>query len=125
MSEFFHSTLFILMLSQSVAYLCDEYIGTRQLQRGVGAVPLFYTTGFYGLYRILSIGIIIVSMIISCIRYSWWLLIALPIVDFIASSILAAMINVTILKLLGETITRFMAVIITLILDVILILMWF
>lgn len=124
-SDFFHTTLFLVLLSQSTTYLSDEYIGHVMDSSEVGDTPLFYYTPAYNLYRIISFAITIITFIICCFRFSWWLVIILPIVDFIASSFLAFIINITILKLFGEDLTRILAVIATIILDIILICMWF
>ncbi len=123
MNEFFHSTLFLVLLAQSTAYLSDEFMGSLMEKRGHGATPFFYYSSFYRIVRFISIAITIITFIICCYRYSWWLIIVLPLVDLIASSSLAAIINLTILKIFGGAFTRFLAVIATIILDIVLICM--
>ena len=125
MSEFFHSTWFMALLTQSVAFLCDEYSASLMNKRGLGATPLFYESCVYRLYRILTIAITIVSVIICSFHFSWWLLIVFPLVDIVSSTLITSIIVIPILKILGCDISRFIAMILTLVFDIILILMWF
>lgn len=116
MSEFFHSTLFTLLLAQSGAFVCDRYIASLMDRQGI--FPPFYDTMIYDIHEIVTALVFIITTILCCIKYSWWLIILLPIINLIASSVLAALFSVWGHRILGWFYTRFLAVIATMLLNI-------
>jgi len=125
MNEFFHSTLFFLLLAQSSAFVCDRYIDSLMNKKGRETIPYFYHTIIYDIHEIITGLVFIISIIFCCIKYSWWLIVILPASLLVASPVLASFIAISILRLLGWNITRFLAVIVTALINTAIILMSF
>lgn len=125
MSEFFHSTLFFLLLAQSCAFVCDRYIDSLMNRRGRETIPYLYNTTVYDVHEVFTGLVFIISIISCCIKYSWWLIIVLPVSLIVASSMLSSLIAISILRILGWDITRFLAVIVTAFINIALVFMHF
>ena len=126
MSEFCNSILFTLLLAQSTAFVFDKYIESSANKQGL-STPLIYETLFYDLHVIVTALIMIITTIICSVRFSWWLIIIFPLINLFASSILAALANISILHImrLRWDLTRFISVIVTALSNIILVYMWF
>lgn len=123
MSVFFHSSLFYFVIIQSVIILCEYHIA--KIMNDHGEIPILYHTAIYNFYMIITYLIIIVSVFISCFKYSWWLLILFPLLNFICSTIITSLIYTLFLKNLRIDICRFTLLCLTTIFNVLIIITWF
>lgn len=114
----------IVLLIHFSSFVSDTYDGQLMI-RNMGYEPPFFTSGLYYLYKVISFLIFAITVIISCINYSWWLLLIIPISFFIIGSLLAAITNATLKDMLGLSFTRMLAIITTIVADVILVVQWF
>lgn len=100
MGEFFNSFLFFMLLTQSVAYLSDKHIDGLANEQGL-STPFFYDTLYYNIHIIATPLIMIITTIVCCVNYSWWIIVVGPLTIYFASSILGAITNIVVLRIVG------------------------
>lgn len=126
MGEFFNSFLFFMLLTQSVAYLSDKHIDGLANEQGL-STPFFYDTLYYNIHIIATPLIMIITTIVCCVNYSWWIIVVGPLTIYFASSILGAITNIVVLRIVGVRwyIARFIFFLFTVLFNIILVYMWF
>lgn len=124
MPDFFSNIFFYILIIQSVTALTEKYLAKVTFDNNY-ITPYFYYTIYYDLYNILNIITILISIVICCIKYSWWLIIVYPLVDFIISTTIVSWIYTLFLRNYKIDICRAIFLFCTVIMDIIIIIMWF